>query len=347
MSYRVGIMGAGAIGSIVGGFLSKAGHDVTLIDQWPEHVDTMKRDGLYISGTCGEHHTAVKALHLYEAQGITEPFDAAFLAVKGYDTEWATLFIKRLLKEPDGFVVVFQNGLNDPRVAAIMGRERTLGACITIGAALYEPGHVMRTGLQELVFRIGEMDGEETMRVHNLVEMMNDVFPAKVTTNLLGERWGKMALNCMGNPIAGLSGLGGPEMRSDPTARAVSIHIAAEVFNVARAAGYEPQPVGGIAPQRFIDAAAGVGFQELDDELFASAAGQGAGGRPSFLQDVIKGRRVEIEELNGVVVSEGRRLGIATPVNEAVVNEVKRHGLATIIPDPKNLESVAAAIPNR
>src|SRR5690242_4526413 len=142
---RIGIMGAGAIGSVVGGMLARADHDVTLIDQWPAHVDAINRDGLRLSGTCGEHVVRVRALHLHEAQSIDEPFDHVFLAVKGYDTEWATLFSIRFLKPDAGTIVDFQNGINDERVAALAGRERTLGCVITISAGLYEPGHAMRT----------------------------------------------------------------------------------------------------------------------------------------------------------------------------------------------------------
>ena len=82
MAMRIGIIGAGAIGSVVGGMLTKAGHDVTLIDQWPAHVETMRKNGLRLSGTCGDHVIPVKALHIYEAQAISEPFDAVFISVK-------------------------------------------------------------------------------------------------------------------------------------------------------------------------------------------------------------------------------------------------------------------------
>src|SRR5437762_12885828 len=100
MLNRIGIIGAGAIGCVVGGLLTKAGRDVTLIDQWPEHVETMRRQGLRLSGTCGEHTVKVKALHLHEAQGLVEPFDAVFVAVKGYDTAWATALGAAYLGEP-------------------------------------------------------------------------------------------------------------------------------------------------------------------------------------------------------------------------------------------------------
>jgi len=137
MAMRIGIIGAGAIGSVVGGMLTKAGHDVTLIDQWPAHIETMRKNGLRLSGTCGDHTIPVKALHIYEAQAIGEPFDAVFISVKSYDTEWATHLGIQYLKKPNGVVVDFQNGINDERVAAIEGRERTLGSVITIGAGMY------------------------------------------------------------------------------------------------------------------------------------------------------------------------------------------------------------------
>src|SRR3989442_90339 len=156
---RIGIIGAGAIGCVVGGMLTKAGRDVTLIDQWPEHVEAMKRPGLRLSGTCGDHVIRVKALHVHELQRVTEPFDAVFIAVKSYDTEWATALALGYLARPNGVVVDFQNGINDLRVAAVAGRERTLGCVITIGAGMYEPGHAMRTDTQTIGFKIGDLDG--------------------------------------------------------------------------------------------------------------------------------------------------------------------------------------------
>ena len=344
MSTRIGIMGAGAIGSVVGGMLTKAGHDVTLIDQWPAHVEAMKANGLRLSGTCGEHAVPVRALHLYEAQGIQEPFDAVFLAVKGYDTDWATLFAIRFLKIPDGVIVDFQNGMNDERVAKLAGRERTLGCVITIGAGMYEPGHAMRTDNGAVGFKIGELDGQDTPRARNLVEILNDVAPSRLTTNLFGERWSKLTVNCMANPLAGLSGLGSAEIRTELPVRRIAIQVAAEVIRVGRAAGHEVEPIFGIAAQRFVDAAEGRGLERVEAEM-AEGAQSLAGGRPSLLQDVMRGRRTEIEELNGYVVAEGRRLGVPTPFNEAVVREVHRHGVGALKPDPKNLEPLAELLP--
>jgi len=344
MTTRIGIVGAGAIGSIVGGLLTKAGHDATLIDQWPDHVEAMRHHGLRLSGTCGEHLIPVRAVHLHEAQGIREPFDAAFVAVKGYDTEWATALACRHLEPEKGVVVVFQNGMNDERVAAIAGRHRTLGCVITIGAGLYEPGHAVRTDRGTVGFRVGELDGRESERAHALVRLMDAVAPARLTTNLPGERWSKLAVNCMANPLAGLSGLGSAEIRSEPGPRRLAIQIGAEVIRVARASGHEVEPLFGIAPGRLVDAAEGRDVAAIEAEL-AAGARHLTGGRPSFLQDVLRGRRTEIEDLNGYVSRQGRALGVPTPFNDAVVELVRRHGVGTLRPDPRNLEPLLLMLP--
>jgi len=341
---RIGIIGAGAIGSVVGGLLTKAGRDVTLIDQWPEHVEAMKRHGLRLSGTCGEHRVPVTALHLHEAQGLGEPFDAAFVAVKSYDTAWATTLALRHLRDPGGVVVVFQNGMNDERVAALAGRERTLGCVITIGAGLYESGHAVRTDTGTVGFKIGELDGADTPRARELVRILSDVAPARLTTNLWGERWSKLAVNCMANPLAGLSGLGSAEIRSEPGPRRIAIHIAAEVIRVGRAFGHEVEPLFGVEAQRFVHAAEGRGLEALEADL-AAGARHLSGGRPSFLQDVLKGRRTEIDALNGYVSEQGRAVGVKTPFNDAIVEAVHRHGVGTLRPDPKNLEPLLRLLP--
>ena len=346
MAMRIGIIGAGAIGSVVGGMLTKAGHDVTLIDQWPQHVETMRKNGLRLSGTCGDHVIPVKALHIYEAQAITEPFDAVFISVKSYDTEWATHLGVQYLKKPNGVVVDFQNGINDERVAAIAGRERTLGSVITIGAGKYEPGHAMRTDTGAIGFKIGELDGKETERARELAKIMSDVATTKVTTNLFGERWSKLTVNCMANPIAGLSGLGTAEVRTLPEPRLIAIYVGGEVVKVGRACGFEVEPIYGIVAQRFVDAYEGRGLAEVEADVAAEGARRG-GGRPSLLQDFMRGRRTEIDYLNGYVCEQGRRRGVKTPVNDAVVEAVRSYGVGKLTPDPKNLEPILKVLPKR
>jgi len=186
---HIGIMGAGGIGSVVGGLLSKGGHDITLIDQWPEHVEKIKTDGLIVETREGEFLTHPKAIHLHELQLETVPFDAAFIAVKSYDTEWATTMMLRYVDPDHGVFVDFQNGINDERMAAIAGVERSLACIITISAACYEPGRGIRTDVNSPGFKIAEHDGSDTTRARELVEVMNAVEVTEFSNDLWGERW--------------------------------------------------------------------------------------------------------------------------------------------------------------
>jgi len=340
---RVGILGAGAIGSVVGGLMTRAGHDVTLIDQWPEHVEAMKTKGLRLSGTIGDFVVPVRALHIHELQTVTDPFDAIFIAVKSYDTEWATAMALAYLREPHGVVVDFQNGINDSRVAAVAGKSRSLGCVITISAGMYEPGHAMRTDTAAIGFKIGEHDGADTARARELVALLNAVAQSKVTTNLWGERWSKLAINCMANPLAGLTGLGTLQVRTLPEIAAVGVHLGAEAIAVGRAVGHEVEPIYSIAVERYLDAYAGHGLDALLADIAAVAKARG-GGQPSLLQDVVKGRRTEIDYLNGYVCKEGARVGVKTPFNDAVVGAVRALGVG-FKPDPAHLDPVIRMLP--
>ena len=223
MSDKIGIMGAGALGSYVGAFLSREGEDVTFVDMWPEHVEKMRADGLHVTGSQGPFTVPVKAMHLTEAQGITEPFDFVFVSVKSYDTEWATHFIKRYVKD-DGFFVSLQNCWNDVIIAGIVGEERTVG-CIAshIEVALWEPGHVTRGGAVgrdhgHHVFRVAEVTGVPSRRSDMVAGLLDNIDGAYSSTNLFGERWAKLCQNSMGNGISAASGLGSQQMAEDPAA---------------------------------------------------------------------------------------------------------------------------------
>ena len=222
------------------------------------------------------------------------------------------------------------------------GHERTLGCVIVIGAGLYEPGHVLRTDTAG-AFKIGELDGQDTERARRLVEAVDHAAPTKLTTNLFGERWSKLAINCMANPLAGLTGLGTLQVRTDPKIAAVGVHVGAEAIMVGRAVGHEVEPIYGIPAQRYVDAYNGTGLAPLLAEI-ADIARKRGGGQPSLLQDVIKKRRTEIDYLNGYVCEQGKQKGVKTPYNDAVVAKITSLGVG-FEPDPKHLDPVIAMLP--
>ena len=340
---QIAIMGVGAVGSYLGGFLSREGHEVTLIDMWGEHVDVMRDQGLRVTESRGEFTVPVKAVHLADAQQIAEPFDIIFLAVKSYDTEWAAHFVKRFLS-PSGFIVSSQNCMNDRLIASIVGFDREL-ACVmsSITVALWEPGHVVRGGQPGRdrghdVFRVGELHGRVTKRVEALVEMLECMDGARATSNIWGERWSKLTTNACGNPVGAMLGMGSVDMAQDPRARLIQVHISKETVLVGQAQNYEVEPIRGVPADTWARADEGDVFEELD-ALFQPGPGQ-AEWKSSMGQDVTKGRRTEIEQMNGFIVEEGRRVGVPTPVNAAIVEVVKDIDSGRLQPGASNVDRV-------
>jgi len=338
-------MGAGAIGSYVGGWLGRGGLDVTLVDGWAAHVDKMKADGLNVRGPHEPFTQKVRALHLHEASGLKEKFDVAFVAMKSYDTEWAAHYIKRFLK-PEGVMVSAQNCWNDPVIASIVGEERTIGLIMSaIQVALWEAGGVERFGAMGRdrghdVFRAGTLDGTVTPQVEELIERLSAIDGAKITTNLLGERWAKLAQNCMGNPVSGMTGMTVPDMAANGNTRKVQIHLGLESARVGLALGYDVTDFGGAPARKWAEADRPEAFAELDAAMAAKASDKPW--RPSMAQDVVKGRMTEIDYMNGYVVEQGREAGIETPVSAATTKAVRAIDAGTLEPAPELADRVLA-----
>src|SRR2546422_2538746 len=120
MAKKILFVGAGAIGSYIGAFLSRAGHDVTLVDPWAEQVEAIRKKGISVTGPHDPFEARPAAVHLNEAQRLPRDFDLAFVAMKVYDTAWAAQVALRHLK-PEGFIVASENCWPDPIVASVAG----------------------------------------------------------------------------------------------------------------------------------------------------------------------------------------------------------------------------------
>lgn len=339
MFERIGVLGAGAIGGIIGGYLTRAGNDVTLIDAWPQHVEAMKLDGLRITAHDEDFTVPVNAIHVGEVCNIAEPFDAVFISVKSYDTVWSTHMISPYLK-PTGVMVSCQNAINDEIIAGIVGFTREIACIVTLGAGMYEPGHVNRTSIPDrLALKVGELSGLSTQRVERLAEILGAIGVVHVTNNPWGERWAKLATNSMANPISGITGLGSGEARQTAGVVDVMIRIAAEVVAVGSALGVQVEPINGIPAEKYGQSDDGQVLEEVKSVLSEGAAALGAG-RPSMLQDVLKSRRTEIDYLNGYVIQKGREAGVPTPLCDEIVRIIHEVESGRRKPDASNIQSL-------
>jgi 2-dehydropantoate 2-reductase len=348
MGARIAIIGAGAVGGYAGAHMAQAGEDVTFVDPWPEHVETMRAKGLRITHLkdVPEFTVPVRALHLTELQHLSKEaaIDIAFMCMKSYDTAWATTMIRQYLS-PNGFVVSLQNCINEETIAGIVGWGRTLGSVASsITVDLCEPGHVRRaagkSGAAHTVFRVGEVHGRITDRAQEVCRLVALSDGAKVTENLWGERWSKLVTNAMANGLSASTGLISREILLDDALRHFSARLGSEAIRVGQALGYQLEEIHHIAPETI--ARAGEGDPEAtrvwDEHRLAEARKPGGGAhRPSMGQDMVKGRRTEIEFLNGFIVDKSKEVGIPTPANAALTDIVKRVEKGELQPDKRHI----------
>jgi 2-dehydropantoate 2-reductase len=322
------------MGGYAGAHMTRAGHDVTLIDAWPAHVEAMRQHGLQVSGMTPEetHVVKVHALHIGDVQQVIRqrPFDIAFLCVKSYDTEWATHLIKNYLA-PGGFVVSLQNCINEERIAAVVGWGKVMG-CIAslIAAELVAPGRVKRTihlgGAQHVVYRVGEVHGRHTERAQEVAQLLASADSSKVTTNLWGERWSKLVLNAMRNGLSAATGLSGNERDLREDTRRLSIRLGSEAVRVGQALGFNLENMLGMEPETLARAGEGSSdaLADIENVLIEGAKIRADDQRPSMGQDMLKGRRTETDFINGFVADKGAEIGVPAQTHAKMNEAVKR-----------------------
>jgi len=287
----------------------------------------------------------VRALHVTDAQQLAKekPVDIAFVCMKSYDTAWATMLIRQYLAA-DGFVVSLQNCMNEETIAGVVGWGKTLG-CIasSITVNLPEPGHIHRGagkgGAAHTVFRAGEVHGRITPRAEEVCRLVSLSDSAKVTSNLWGERWSKLVANVMGNGLSASTGLPGNDVLQSEPLRRFATRLGSEAIRVGQAQGYQLEEILHLPPETIARAGEGdtAAMQTCDEQRFKDAKKTSGQQRPSMGQDIQKGRRTEIEFINGLVVHEGEKLGMACPANAALTDIVKRVETGELKPDPRHI----------
>lgn len=285
------------MGGLFGGWLKRAGHDVTLIDVSNDALDALNAEGVAIDEKDGSKPViAVPATNNPASVG---PVDLIINFVKCYHTEAAVTAAKPMIG-PTTAVLSLQNGWgNAPRIAKIVGEDRVLVGLTYHSATLLGPGRVKHSGLG--VTYLGELDGSTTPRLQAADTALRSAgFETTVSSRIRDEIWKKLALNACTLPTGALLRFFAHELVAFDDAKRVMAAILAEVVAVAKAQGIA-----------------------MDyDERWAAITGllaKAVGGKASMLQDVEASRRTEIEVINGAIVDAGKRAGVPTPVNETMV----------------------------
>jgi 2-dehydropantoate 2-reductase len=327
---RIVLLGGGAVGSFVGAGLAAAGHEVVLIDGWPEHLRAIRAEGVLVETPEGMSRAKLEAWDLNDAYRLRRlPVAAAFLCVKLYDTDWAAALLAQWL-DPAAPVVTLQNALVEERVARAVGWGRTLGA---IGGGLNvllpAPGVVRRAGQRGAaggkVFKVGELHGRVTKRAEAIAALLGSIDSAAVTTDLWTERWTKLTANTMTTGLSGLSGLSLKAVYDEAPTQAQATRLAAEALAVGAALGFRVPALFGLAPAVWQRAALGdvAAVAEAQAALSRQAASMAPDGMSGTLQDLSKGRPSEVDFFNGFIASEAARLGVAAPTHARLAGLIR------------------------
>jgi 2-dehydropantoate 2-reductase len=292
---QVAVMGAGAVGCYYGGMLARAGHTVTLIGR-TAHVEALQRDGLRLDTASFQARVPVQAST--EAAAVRGA-QLVLVCVKSTDTDAASAQLAPHL-EPDAIVFSLQNGVdNAARLQATLQHE-VAPALVYVAAEMAGPGHVKHHGRGELVF--GPSAHGEAIAAMFIAAGV----PVEMSANVLGALWAKLILNCAWNALSAITQQPYSELAQGDGVQALQREVLNECMAVAQAEGVT---LPGDAPAMWatIEAVA----RTMPNQ------------RSSTAHDLARGRRSEIDHLNGHVVRLGEAHGIATPTNRVLHTLVK------------------------
>ncbi|TWB46250.1 2-dehydropantoate 2-reductase [Rhizobium sp. ERR 922] len=313
---RIAFVGTGAQGASIGADFALAGLDVTFIEQWPDHVNAIRQNGITVNLPTRTINAKVPALHLCQVAEIKEPFDVVFLVVKAYDTKWACQLIEPCLA-PDGLIVGLQNGMTHEDIAAVVGRERTIGAVIEIASNMFIPGITNRQNdHDESWFALGALDPKTQERVEDVANLLRNSGTVEVMEDIRSAKWMKLVVNAAELIPSAIINLPLNDAARAPGMLEVMRAAGYEAMQAALADGAKIIPIIGMPPvttnhpERYVD--------QIFEEVLKTFSREDT--LTTSLQDWRKGRRAEVQEVNGVVVDILRAHGQEAPVNKRVMD---------------------------
>ena len=299
---RVAILGSGGVGGYFGGRLAATGTDVSFVARGA-HLDALRRNGLRIESPQGDVH--VPRVSATDDPARIGPVDLVFFTVKLYDTEAATRALAPLIG-PGTLVVPFQNGVDSVDVlAAAVGREHVAGGTAYVAAVIAEPGVIRHTAMGRLIF--GAIDGAPSPLLDQLLTACQGAgFDATLSTRIMVEIWAKFVRLTVFSGMTAVTRCPIGPLREDAALKEMMRGALRESVAVAVARGI---PLGAT----------------LVDEIEAANAALPAGARSSMLEDLERGRPLELPWLSGAVVRIGQEVGVDTPIHRFITTVLQPH----------------------
>ncbi|WP_411722574.1 ketopantoate reductase family protein [Mycetocola sp.] len=339
-SLRIAVLGTGANGAAIGSDLVRAGLDVTFIDQWPENVTAIRENGITVQLAEGTTVTPVPVLHLCEVAKQTRPFDVVLVLVKAYDTRWACELIKPHVAA-DGVVVGVQNGMTGDVIVDVMGADRALAAVIEITSAMYVPGLVERhSHYDRSWFALGAPRPEATHHVAKVASIMRNAGTVEEVEDIDSPKWMKLVLNAGELVPSAILDLSIVEAARHDGMKELMIEAGNEAILAARLLKLQIRPIFGMNTPGSADP--DTYMQVILDELLTNYVLTHS--RATVLQDWMKQRHSEVNEINGLVVDVLEQFGHPAPVNQAMVEFALGIESGANTPGMHNYEPLAARV---
>ena len=328
---KIGVVGTGANGSCIAADLTQAGLDVSLIDQWPEHVETMRKSGLTVVMPEETINTKVKAYHLCDVCTFNEKFDVIFIVVKAYDTKWVSTLIEPYLKE-DGLMIGLQNCMTAEIINEVVGAKRNLAAVVELSSEMFKPGLVKRnTPPSGSWFGVGSLTADMDNRIPEILELLKYSGKVAHTENILSAKWMKLIVNAMTMGPRSILGLRAVEAMNVDGMRELALKIGEEALLIGQKMGFRPEPIFGLK-QKDIEQSNRL-LELLLDKIINDV---GPHARDAVLQDHLKGRLSEVDLINGLIWEEGKKHGIDCMYNKRVCEITEKIQKKLISPSPMN-----------
>ena len=333
---RIAVLGAGANGASIGADLVQAGADVTLIEQWPEHARAMREHGVTVITPHRSDVTPVTVVDLCDVARERGTFDVILMLMKAYDSRWAAELVRPVLAE-DGILVGVQNGITIDAVSAAVGEHRTMGCVIEITSMIREPGVIERHSDRDRSwFAVGAVQPDPRGREAEIARILGFSGTVQVVDDILSAKWMKLVSNATTLAITAIVDQPMRAAGADPRTREMMLAAGREALAVARAGGHSVLPIFGLRRE---DVAQGDVVERLLDHLLAGFVLPSS--TTTVRHDWRHGRRSEVGDINGHVVSEGERLGVPTPVNRAIVETAAEIEAGAREPDPALLTALS------
>lgn len=316
---RAVLIGAGSIGGSVAAQITEAGFDLDVVAHGEEKAALFRDPGFRLTGAFGEKCVPLHAFPSVDA--LEGTYDVCFIATKYQQMPDAARAMLPHLTT-DSLVVSLQNGIVLDLLSDVVGRERTVGVMIGYGATLKEPNLVEVTAGEEL--RIGMMKGYSSPNLRPLAEMMSAVLPTEVDEDIVGRLFSKVVFNSCINSVCGISGLDlGKALHHRPV-RMAMLDIMREGDAVAKAMGMEVPRFNVLPKNSFIAAHHSKFFNAFMGRLLEVGMGIKSGKvHPSTLQSLEKGKKTEIDIMNGYLAAKGNEYGVPTPVNSWMTETIR------------------------